>query len=139
MTLQPTPESVCPSCGGDIPADAPRGYCLKCLFALGTDADSIVIDETDTTARRVIFQPFVGVAPRRYDALFVMKRNRKREDDGAVIKWRSDRTVVLRMETSSLLYVTNEAEKLVELETLIKKNSKQLKMRMSRKRKGWGI
>jgi serine/threonine protein kinase/WD40 repeat protein len=33
-------ESLCPSCGAEVPPDAPRGYCLKCLFALGTaDAD----------------------------------------------------------------------------------------------------
>ena len=27
---------TCPSCGAQVPPDAPQGFCLKCLFALGT-------------------------------------------------------------------------------------------------------
>jgi eukaryotic-like serine/threonine-protein kinase len=39
---QPTSKPVCPSCGAEVPPDAPRGYCLKCLFALGTaEPDSV--------------------------------------------------------------------------------------------------
>jgi WD40 repeat protein/serine/threonine protein kinase len=37
MAAECTPDLVCPSCGARVPPDAPRGYCLKCLFALGTD------------------------------------------------------------------------------------------------------
>jgi WD40 repeat protein/tRNA A-37 threonylcarbamoyl transferase component Bud32 len=33
---QPTSKPACPSCGAELPPDAVRGYCLKCLFALGT-------------------------------------------------------------------------------------------------------
>src|SRR5262245_31427939 len=33
---QPTSKPKCPGCGSEIPADAPQGYCLKCLFRLGT-------------------------------------------------------------------------------------------------------
>src|SRR6266498_3030000 len=36
MTDQPTSKPTCPRCGAEVPPDAPRGYCLKCLFALGT-------------------------------------------------------------------------------------------------------
>jgi len=36
MSGQPTSKPACPSCGAEVPPDAPRGYCLKCLFALGT-------------------------------------------------------------------------------------------------------
>src|ERR1041384_6031067 len=36
MTGQPASESICRSCGAEVSHDAPRGYCLKCLFALGT-------------------------------------------------------------------------------------------------------
>src|SRR6266581_7402205 len=35
---QPTSKPTCPSCGAEVPPDAPRGYCLKCLFALGAAA-----------------------------------------------------------------------------------------------------
>ena len=42
MTGQPTSKPTCPSCGADVPPDAPRGYCLKCLFALGAaEPDSL--------------------------------------------------------------------------------------------------
>ena len=36
MTGQPTVKQICPGCGAEVPPDAPRGYCLRCLFALGT-------------------------------------------------------------------------------------------------------
>jgi WD40 repeat protein/serine/threonine protein kinase len=42
MTGEPTLKPTCPSCGAEVPPDAPRGYCLKCLFALGTtEPDSL--------------------------------------------------------------------------------------------------
>src|SRR6266568_8713273 len=42
MTGQPTSKPICPSCGAEVPPDAPRGYCLKCLFALGAaEPDSL--------------------------------------------------------------------------------------------------
>lgn len=41
--ISPVPKlPTCPGCGAEIPSDAPRGYCLKCLFQLGTaEADSL--------------------------------------------------------------------------------------------------
>jgi eukaryotic-like serine/threonine-protein kinase len=36
MTVNAASNPPCPSCGTEVPPDAPRGYCLKCLFALGT-------------------------------------------------------------------------------------------------------
>ena len=36
MIGQPTSKPTCSSCGAEIPLDAPQGYCLKCLFLLGT-------------------------------------------------------------------------------------------------------
>jgi len=36
LTGQTTSKPICRSCGAEIPSDAPQGYCLKCLFALGT-------------------------------------------------------------------------------------------------------
>jgi len=45
MTGQPTSKPTCPGCGAEVPPDAPRGYCLKCLFALGTaEPDSVAAD-----------------------------------------------------------------------------------------------
>ncbi|MBI2929520.1 MAG: protein kinase [Verrucomicrobia bacterium] len=45
MTGQPTSKPACPSCGAEVPPDAPQGYCLKCLFALGTAEPETVVDE----------------------------------------------------------------------------------------------
>ncbi len=43
MTGQTTSKPSCPSCGAEIPPDAPQGYCLKCLVTLGTaEPDSVV-------------------------------------------------------------------------------------------------
>jgi len=36
MNGHATSKPTCPRCGAEVPPDAPRGYCLKCLFALGT-------------------------------------------------------------------------------------------------------
>src|SRR6266700_1828098 len=45
MTGDVTSKPTCPSCGAEVPPDAPRGYCLKCLFALGTaEPDSVATD-----------------------------------------------------------------------------------------------
>src|SRR5580765_848599 len=44
MTGQSTSKRTCPSCGAEVAPDAPRGYCLKCLFALGTAAPHSVED-----------------------------------------------------------------------------------------------
>src|SRR6266478_2025566 len=42
MTGQTTSKPTCVSCGTEVPLDAPQGYCLKCLFALGTaEVDSL--------------------------------------------------------------------------------------------------
>src|SRR6185503_14531817 len=39
---------ACPSCGAEIPPDAPQGFCLKCLLALGAaEPDSLATEETD--------------------------------------------------------------------------------------------
>jgi WD40 repeat protein/tRNA A-37 threonylcarbamoyl transferase component Bud32 len=45
MTGERTSNSICPSCSAEVPPDAPRGYCLKCLFTLGTaEPDSVAAD-----------------------------------------------------------------------------------------------
>jgi WD40 repeat protein/tRNA A-37 threonylcarbamoyl transferase component Bud32 len=55
MIGQRTSKPPCPGCGAEVPPDAPRGYCLKCLFALGTaEADSLAADSAA--------QPFFGAS-----------------------------------------------------------------------------
>ena len=45
-----TSKPTCPSCGAEVPRDAPRGYCLKCLFALGTvEPDSVATGPQPST------------------------------------------------------------------------------------------
>jgi WD40 repeat protein/tRNA A-37 threonylcarbamoyl transferase component Bud32 len=45
MTGQRTSKPACPGCGEEVPLDAPRGYCLKCLFSLGTaESDSLAAE-----------------------------------------------------------------------------------------------
>src|SRR5438128_9132230 len=63
MTGQPTSKPTCPSCGAEVPPDAPQGYCLKCLFALGTaEPDSVATDSTSQpstlTAQPTPLRPF---------------------------------------------------------------------------------
>src|SRR5207237_8379726 len=53
MTGQPTSKPTCPSCGAEVPPDAPQGYCLKCLFALGTaEPDSLAVEPADKSEIR---------------------------------------------------------------------------------------
>lgn len=81
--------------------------------------DSIAID-APPTSRRVGFQTFVGIAPRRYEAFFAMKKSRK-DDRGNVIKWgvQNPATVVLRMESSPLLYLQAETGVEEDLEEML--------------------
>jgi WD40 repeat protein/serine/threonine protein kinase len=52
MTGQPI-SKPCPRCGAEVPPDAPQGYCLKCLFALGTaEPDSLAVPSADKSEIR---------------------------------------------------------------------------------------
>src|SRR6185436_8284518 len=53
MTGQTTSKPTCPRCGAEVPPDAPQGYCLKCLFALGTvEPDSLALQSADQSEIR---------------------------------------------------------------------------------------
>jgi serine/threonine protein kinase len=53
LTEQPTSKPTCPRCGAEIPPDAPQGFCLKCLFALGTaEPDSPATEPADQSEIR---------------------------------------------------------------------------------------
>ena len=51
MTGQKTSNPTCPSCGAEVPPDAPQGYCLKCLFALGTAEPVSLADAASPSPR----------------------------------------------------------------------------------------
>lgn len=53
---------------------------------IGVDVDQdIVVQSRDTFPRKVYFQPFHGLAPRRYAAAFLMLR--RKGDDGYILSW----------------------------------------------------
>ncbi len=80
--------------------------------------DSITIDLPDPENGKVLFKSFVGIAPRRYDALYTMKRKRK-TDEGKVLNWGdTPETVAIRMEYSPMLYLKNEKLAVEEFEEL---------------------
>src|SRR4051812_12463494 len=47
---------ICPRCGAQVPPDAPQGFCMRCLFSLGTaEPDPLPIDS--------VSQPSAGKSP----------------------------------------------------------------------------
>lgn len=82
-------------------------------------SDSIAVDEPECAADRVSFEQYVGVAPRRYDVLFAM-RKRKDEASGKVLKWRqSGKAILPRMERSALLYLYKESTAVEEFDKAV--------------------
>ncbi len=52
MATQHASASTCPTCGAAVPPDAPRGYCLKCLFVLGIAEPNFDTPETSPFGTR---------------------------------------------------------------------------------------
>jgi cytidine deaminase len=50
--------------------------------------DSVVVDPADTCLGKVRFEPFVGVAPRRYSDLFGLSTAKRKSKDGSLLQWR---------------------------------------------------
>lgn len=50
--------------------------------------DSIVVDPADSCGDKVRFEPFVGVAPRRYSDLFGLSMMKRKSKDGSWLQWR---------------------------------------------------
>lgn len=91
-------------------------------FALKLHDDSINTDDVDNVKNRVIFQPFVGIGPRKFIDLFSMNlgsgRKIKRKQNGELNKWeRSD--AELRVPMTVLSYLDAEAILVKELDLLI--------------------
>jgi cytidine deaminase len=50
--------------------------------------DSIAVDPADSCTDKVRFEPFVGVAPRRYSDLFGVLNIKRKSKEGTAIQWR---------------------------------------------------
>jgi hypothetical protein len=79
--------------------------------------DSIVIDPSGDINDKVVFQPFVGVAPRIYGNLFHMTERKDR--DGLTIEWQPSKDVMPRLAVTSLSYVESERIELNKLDNCI--------------------
>lgn len=79
--------------------------------------DSIMIDPAGTVTDKVVFQPFVGVAPRMYSSLFRMSD--RKDKKGKVIEWQPSPELMPRLAVISLSYVDNERFELDELDRRI--------------------
>ncbi len=55
--------------------------------------DSVVVDPVDSCAGKVRFEPFVGVAPRRYSDLFGHSGIKRKDKDGALLQWKGTEAV----------------------------------------------
>jgi deoxycytidylate deaminase len=73
--------------------------------------DSISLDgliettQFHDSSEPVLFEPFVGIAPRRYIELFSMN---KRKKDGRIIKWKGDKMMPKSVDYIPLSYLTKE-------------------------------
>jgi cytidine deaminase len=87
-------------------------------LALQLYPDSITADYTDRTSSQISFEPFVGIAPRKYVELFTM-RDRK-QDDGKAIPF--DRAKAIpRLVGSPRSYLAAETIAFAELEKVIQR------------------
>jgi cytidine deaminase len=55
--------------------------------------DSVVVDPADSCTGKVRFEPFVGVAPRRYSDLFGLSTAKRKTRDGSLLQWRGAEAV----------------------------------------------
>ena len=74
--------------------------------------ESISVDAHTECEGRVRFEPFVGIAPKRYGDLFALLKRRRKTSDGAVAAWRRSEAVPTLPEylPSPLARVTSEQE-----------------------------
>jgi deoxycytidylate deaminase len=91
-------------------------------------SDSLVVDETRKHPDRVAFQPFVGVAPRLYPALFTA--GTRKRDDGTVVDWSQTKTTALpriaESESETPLYLIRETKQVGHLDALVEKHTEIL-------------
>lgn len=81
-------------------------------------------DERDRVPRKVVFEPFTGVGPRRFFDLFSTKLSngyplkRKRKIDGTKAKWKISGDAIVRVPMSPTSYLEREAQ-LVQIVTTL--------------------
>lgn len=51
-------------------------------------SDSILVDSAIDCGDKVRFDPFVGIAPKRYSEFFALSKRRRKDASGAVLQWR---------------------------------------------------
>jgi cytidine deaminase len=52
--------------------------------------DSIEVTSTGASGTKLLFEPFVGIAPWQYMNLFA--KNKRKQKDGTVVKWRASKS-----------------------------------------------
>lgn len=50
--------------------------------------DSVLVDPAEPCTGKVRFEPFVGIAPRRYSDLFGLSTLKRKSKDGSILQWR---------------------------------------------------
>jgi cytidine deaminase len=86
-------------------------------------SDSVAVDNGSECGDRVHFEPFVGVAPRRYSELFNVDGKRRKKPNGEVIAWRPTESAPHLPEylPSPLTRLTAEQEELNRFKELMHK------------------
>jgi deoxycytidylate deaminase len=81
--------------------------------------DAISVDSAVEIEGMVSFEPFVGIAPRRYNELFTMFEDRKTAD-GSIVQWNPAQSIP-RLSESPWMYVRSEKEALKLLNDAMKR------------------
>ena len=86
-------------------------------------------DEGDRAMRKVVFEPFMGVGPRRYFDLFSMRLSngyrmtRKQKSDGSKARWRIGSDAIVRVPMSPTSYLEREAQLAQLVTTLLEEKT----------------
>jgi len=85
-------------------------------------------EECVRTATKVVFEPFMGIGPRRFFDLFSMKLSngyplkRKQKPDGTKVKWKISDAALVRVPMPRTTYLEREAHVVQLVTTLLKEN-----------------
>ncbi len=105
----------------DLHDDAITPYDPGDLAPQGTDRD----DDCERGSRKVVFEPFMGIGPRRFFDLFSMKLSngypmkRKQRPVGTKEKWTISSDIIVRVPMSPTSYLDREAQLAQHVTTLM--------------------